>query len=219
MMVLLWLYKNTKTEIKIVITSLTVLFMLPALAVVVLASSGVSLVGEALAAINPVTHLVELFDPNGNKIGELELTTNWPSTGYVSDEFGTHEGWRHGIGLGPHTGIDIANEYGYYGEPITPFMVGTIAYTDNVDDSSCGKHVKLNHEFNITSVYCHMNSAVEIAPGTEVKPGDVIGYMGSTGTSTGAHVHLTTRVYGIAVDPRTFLVGEPEGSTIVSPTF
>ena len=219
MTVLVWLWRNTKTEVRIVLSTLAVLIFLPAISVVVLASSGASLVGDALAAINPITHLVEIFDPNGNVIGELEVTTNWPTTGYVSDEFGTHEGWRHGLGLGPHTGIDIANEYGYYGEPITPFMIGTIAYVDNVDDSSCGKHVKLYHKFNITSQYCHMSSAEELAPGTEVKPGDVIGYMGSTGTSTGSHLHLTTRVYGIAVDPRTFLVGEPEGSTVNGPTF
>lgn len=219
MTVLLWLIKNSKTEIKIVLSTLAVLIFLPAIAVVVVAASGVQLVGDALAALNPVTHLVEIFDTEGNVIGEVELTTNWPTTGYVSDEFGTHEGWRHGLGLGPHTGIDVANEFGYFGEPITPFMVGTISYTDNVDDSSCGKHVKLNHEFNITSTYCHMDSAVEIPPGTEVKPGDVIGYMGSTGTSTGSHLHLTVRVYGIAINPRTFLIGEPERSTVNGPTF
>lgn len=98
-------------------------------------------------------------------------------------------------------------------------MTGTIAYVDNIDDSSCGKHVKINHEFNITSTYCHMDSAVEWPVGVEVSPGEVIGFMGSTGASTGSHVHLTTRVYGIAVNPRIFLVGEPEGSTIDSPRF
>lgn len=219
MNILIWLYRHTKTEVKIVLASLAVLILLPAIAVVVVASSGLSVVGDALASVNPVTHLVEVFDPNGNKLGDVELTTNWPTAGIVTDEFGTHDGLRHGLGLGPHTGIDIANEFGYYGEPITPFMAGTVAYVDNVDDSTCGKHVKLNHQFNITSTYCHMDNAVEWPPGTEVEPGDIIGYMGSTGASTGSHLHLTTSVYGIAINPRIFLVGKPEGSTVVSPTF
>ena len=214
-----WLYKNTKTELKIVIASLSVLIFLPAMAVVVVASSAVSIVGDALAAINPITHLVEIFDTEGNVIGEVEVTTNWPSQGYVSDEFGANEKWRGEWGLGPHTGIDIANQFGYTGEPVTPFMVGRVAYVDNVDDSACGKNVKLKHDYNITSIYCHLDSAEEIAPETEVKPGDLIGYMGSTGSSTGPHVHLTIRIYGIAVNPRIFLMGEPEGSTVGLPTF
>ena len=219
MTVLLWLYKHTKSELKIVLASLTVLIFLPAMAVVVVAASGVQLVGDALAALNPVTHLVEIFDTNGNVIGEVELTTNWPSTGYVSDEFGTHGEWRKELGLGVHNGIDVANQFGLVGEPITPFMSGTIAYVDNIDDSSCGKHVKLNHDFNITSTYCHMDSAVDRLQGSEVHPGDIIGYMGDTGTSTGPHVHFIVRIYGIAINPRTFLVGEPEGSTVVTPNF
>lgn len=219
MTVLLWLIKNTKTEIKIVLSTLAVLIFLPAIAVVVVAASGVQLVGDALAALNPVTHLVEIFDTEGNVIGEVELTTNWPTRGYISDEFGSHQQFRHDWGLGAHTGIDIANEYGYYGEPVTPFMVGTVIYTDSIDDSACGIHIKLQHEFNITSTYCHLSEVENIAPQTEVKPRDVIGYMGSTGASTGSHLHLTTAVYGIAINPRTFLVGEPEGSTIDGPTF
>lgn len=207
MKIFLLIIKSSSTELKIILATISVLLILPAFAVIVVASSGAAIVGEALAAVNPVTKLIELFDTNGNKTAEIELSVNWPAKGYVTDEFGTHAQFRKNLGLGPHSGIDIGN---VVGTPVTPFMTGTIAWVDNVDDSACGKAVKLNHSHNITSTYCHMDSAVEFAPGTEVEPGVVIGYIGNTGESTGPHLHFVTRVYGILVNPRTFMVGEPE---------
>lgn len=204
--VLAWLYRNSKFEIKVVLITLFILISLPIVSVVVVASSGVQAVGDALAYVNPVTRLVELFDTEGNKVAEIELTTNWPTTGYVTDEFGSRQQWRLDWGLGAHTGIDISNAIN---TPITPFMDGEIVYIDNIDDSACGKGVKVRHDHNITSLYCHMNSAVELTEGTPVKPGDVIGYMGSTGSSTGYHLHFSTYVYGILINPRTFMEGEP----------
>ena len=207
MVIFLWIIKSTSTELKIVLATLSILLILPAFAVVVVASSSIGLVGNALAAVNPVTKLVELFDPDGNKTAEIELSVNWPVSGYVTDEFGTHAEFRENLDLGPHTGIDIGN---VTGTPITPFMEGTVAWTDNIDDSACGKAVKINHDHKITSIYCHLDSAaVDLPPGTPVKPGDAIGYLGNTGTSTGPHVHLGIRVYGILVNPRVFMVGEP----------
>ena len=216
MTIAIWLFKNSKFEIKAILITLFVLITLPMVSVVVVASSGIQLVGDALAYVNPVTKLVELFDTEGNKVAEIELTTNWPATGYVSDEFGSTQQWRLDWGLGMHTGIDIANEVG---TPITPFMDGSIVYVDNVDDSACGKGVKVRHDHNITSLYCHMSYAEELPEDTPVKPGDVIGYMGSTGASTGPHLHFSTYVYGILVNPRTFMAGEPLTGVNIVPVF
>ena len=213
-----WFIKSSKTELKIVLASLVILILLPAFAVVVVASSGVQLVGDALAAVNPVTKLVEIFNPDGDKIAELELSSTWPTRGYVSDEFGSWDQFRKDLGLGPHSGTDIANEHGQIGEPVTTFMTGKIVYVDNDKAGDCGKSVKVEHDFNIASLYCHLDSAIELTPGTPVVPGDLIGYMGSTGTSTGAHLHLSIYVYGVLVNPRTFLTGEPKG-TYETPTF
>lgn len=204
---LFWLYRSSKTEIKIVLATLAVLILLPVFSVVVAASSGAGVVGDALALLNPVTRVVELFDTNGNKVGDVELSVNWPVNGTVTDEFGTQETWRKLLGLGAHSGIDISNEFD---TPITPFMVGTISGVDNIDDSACGKSITIQHKHNISSFYCHLNSAVEFPIGTEVKPGDIIGLMGSTGTSTGSHLHFGTTVYGVLINPRTFMVGEPQ---------
>ena len=186
------MYKKTRLEVKIVLVSLAVLILLPAVGVVVLASSATTVVSDTLAAINPVTKLVEIFDPNGHKIGEVALTTNWPTHGVITDEFGSFQSWRKARGLGPHS-----------------FMKGTVVYVDSVNDSSCGKNVKLSHGHNITSLYCHMSSVTNFPVGKEINPGDVIGLMGTTGNSTGNHLHLTVSVYGVNVNPRTFLSGEP----------
>lgn len=208
---LVWLYRKTKTELKIVLLTIAILIILPAVAVVVVAASGVSLVGQALAAVNPITHLVEIFDADGNKVHELELSTVWPTTGYVSDEFGTRDQTRVRLGLGAHTGIDIANERKETGTPVTPFMVGKVLRVDDIDNSSCGINILIDHGNGITSLYCHL-LATATSPQADVKPGDIIAYMGSTGTSTGPHLHFQTMVFGIPVNPRTFMVGEPKGT-------
>lgn len=214
--VALKIMRSVSTEVKIVFVTLAVLLLLPTFAVVVFAASGASLIGDAVAYLNPVTRLVELFDPNGNKIGEVEVTTNWPVRGYVTDEFGTSEDWRRKLGLGVHSGIDIANSIG---EPVTPFLKGKIIYNDDSDDNACGKSVKIQHDYNITSTYCHLDSTAQIPPTTDVEPGMIIGYLGNTGTSTGPHLHLTIRVYGILVNPRTFLSGNPESPDYNAPAF
>ncbi|NBX98329.1 M23 family metallopeptidase [bacterium] len=213
-----WFVRSSKTELKIVLISLAILILLPAFAVVAVASSGVQLVGDALAAVNPVTKLVEIFNPDGKKVAEVSLSTTWPTRGYVSDEFGAWEQFRQDMGFGPHTGIDIANEHGVVGEPVTTFMAGKIVFVDNDPAGDCGKSVKIEHDYNITSLYCHLDSAIELAPGTPVVPGDLIGYMGQTGAATGPHLHLSIYVYGVLVNPRTFLTGEPQG-TYATPTF
>ena len=71
-----WIMKSLKTEIKIVLATLVVFIFLPAISVVVVAASGIQLVGDALASLNPVTHLIEIFDTKGNKIGDVSVTTN-----------------------------------------------------------------------------------------------------------------------------------------------
>ncbi len=214
-----WIMRSLKTEVKIVLAALVMLIFLPAISVVVVAASGIEMVGNALASLNPITHFVEIFDTNGNKIGDVALTTTWPTNGYVSDEFGTLDLFRREMGFGRHNGIDIANRSGVIGEPVTPFMSGYVLRVDQIDDNSCGINIKLRHEYNITSTYCHLSQVVSIPIDTPVSPGDIIGYMGSTGASTGPHLHLTIAIYDIPVNPRIFLVGEPEASSVTIPTF
>jgi murein DD-endopeptidase MepM/ murein hydrolase activator NlpD len=207
----LWLIKRAKKELLIVLGILGVITFLPILTVAVIAATGVSAASNALAAVNPVTKLVEIFDSKGNKVQELTLSTTWPATGYVSDEFGTRQAFRSNLGLGSHTGIDIANEQGKVGTPVTTFMTGDVIRVDDIDNDACGINVKINHDNGITSLYCHLLST-NVTEMQSVSPGDIIGYMGSSGTSTGAHVHFQINVNSIPVNPRTFMVGEPQGT-------
>ena len=209
---LYWIFRRRNIELKIALTTLAILVFLPAISLVVVASSGLAIVGQALAAVNPVTHLVDIFDPNGHKVREVTLSTVWPVDGYVSDEFGTFEKFRFEAGLGIHTGIDIANERNQGGAPVTPFMDGKVILSHDTDDNTCGKYVKLDHGDGITSLYCHMSATAGLAKDTVVKPGDVIGYVGTTGASTGNHLHFQIMIYGITINPRIFMVGEPRST-------
>lgn len=206
-----WLVKALRVELRIVLAALLLLIFLPALTVVVVAASGLQAVSGTLASFNPVTHQVEIFDTNGNKVADIALTTTWPARGFVSDEFGTFGLFRREMGLGRHNGIDIA---GAVGEPVTPFMAGHVLQVVATDNNSCGLYVKLRHAHNITSTYCHLSRVENLAVGTPVQPGDIIGYMGSTGASTGPHLHFMIALFDIPVNPRIFMVGEPERASV-----
>jgi len=192
-----------KTEVKIVLIALSVIVLMPIFAVLAVADTGLSVISSALAAINPVTHLVEIHDPTGQVVAQLQATTAWPVRGSVTLEFGQPDPpyQKH------HTGIDIAKSTG---EPITPFMAGKVTKVDTDPDNSSGygKYVVVDHGNSITSLYGHM-SEIKVADKQDVKPGDVLGLEGATGHVTGVHVHFEIRVYGLPVDPRTFMVGDP----------
>lgn len=220
MMILKWIISKKHYELKIVFATLFILLMVPIIAVVMVVTTPIAAVGAALAAINPITHVVEIFNPNGDKVEEIELSTNWPTRGYTTDEFGEYGQYRLDNHLGAHTGLDIANEHGLIGEPVTTFTGGKVIKVNPTDNGTCGIYVRVQHAFNVTSLYCHLSAAIATDKQT-VKPGDVIGRMGSTGASTGSHLHFQIAVYGIPVNPRTFMIGNPQKGTIKSvlPTF
>ncbi len=206
MIFLRWLISRKHYELKIVLTTLSVLILLPLISVVVFASAGISLIGSALANLNPVTHLVEIFDPNGHKVADIELSTVWPVAGHISLEFGQPDPPYQAH----HTGIDIANPHFRIGDPVTPFAAGKVLLVEERPDnpSGFGEYVLLDNGNHITSLYGHLSETL-VVKDQDVKPGDVIGLEGSTGHSTGPHVHFQIMVYGIPVNPRTFMVGNP----------
>lgn len=193
-----------KKEAYIVFGTLAFLILLPMIAVVVIANAGVAAVSQALVALNPVTHLVEIFDSKGNKIGERKLETVWPAKGVITDTFGNFDTFRQNFGYGAHTGIDIAANAG---TPISSFTEGKVNMVTPFVRDACGLGVKVDHGGGVESLYCHM-SKTNATVGQSIKPGDVIGYVGTTGASTGNHVHFEVKVHGIPVNPRTFMAGE-----------
>ncbi|MCQ2441425.1 MAG: peptidoglycan DD-metalloendopeptidase family protein [Clostridia bacterium] len=119
-----------------------------------------------------------------------------------------------------HRGIDISSG-GIYGKPIVAIADGVVESTYNScphqsKESRCscgsgwGNHVKMDHGVYkgsvMRAVYAHMSS-VAVSPGQRVKQGQVIGYVGTTGDSTGYHLHLSIIINGSYVDPAPYFFG------------
>jgi murein DD-endopeptidase MepM/ murein hydrolase activator NlpD len=94
-----------------------------------------------------------------------------------------------------HKGVDLA---GPTGTPVHATADGTVARADWF--SSYGLYVQLEHGGNLQTRYGHM-SRLNVAAGQQVHKGDVIGYIGTTGRSTGPHLHYEVRIAGEAVNP------------------
>ena len=197
----IWSFRR---ELKFVFFAFLITLLIPILAVILVANVGLSFVSDKLVTLNPQTNTIEIHDPKtGNVIKDLKITAVWPVHGVVTLEFGASD-FPYQVF---HTGIDIANPQGKIGDPITPFMEGTVIFAGE-SPIGLGKHVIIDHGDNITSFYGHM-SAIYAVKGQKVKPGDVIGLEGESGWATGPHVHFQIGVFGIPVNPRTFLQGNP----------
>ena len=100
-----------------------------------------------------------------------------------------------------HKGVDLA---GPVGTPVHATADGTIGRADWF--SSYGLYVAIEHGGNLETRYGHM-SRLNVAAGQRVRKGDVIGFIGSTGRSTGPHLHYEVRVAGAAVNPIPYMHG------------
>ncbi len=111
-----------------------------------------------------------------------------------------------------HTGLDIS-EIGINGREVMAVLPGVISKVSN--NSGYGNFVIINHG-DFATVYGHLEGYIRnLEEGLEVEAGDVIGYVGSTGRSTGPHVHLEFDVDGVKVDPKIFMdiiIGSEKGN-------
>jgi murein DD-endopeptidase MepM/ murein hydrolase activator NlpD len=98
-----------------------------------------------------------------------------------------------------HKGIDLR---GPVGTPIYATADGIVGRAQWV--RGYGKYVELEHGNAIETRYAHM-SALNVYPGQRVRKGEILGFMGSTGYSTGSHLHYEVRIGGEAVNPTSFL--------------
>ncbi|MBU1000616.1 M23 family metallopeptidase [Patescibacteria group bacterium] len=175
--------------------------LMPIIGVIVLTQTGLGLVSERLVSLNEATNEVLILNPvDGSVYKTIRGEFFWPVNGITTLEFGELSLYQLF-----HTGIDIANPEGKRGDLITPFMPGTVIYSGQIS-WGFGKHVIVDHGNNISSIYAHLDS-IWVDVGQEVSPGDIIGTEGSTGWSTGPHLHFQINVFGIPVNPRVFLGG------------
>lgn len=193
----LWSYRK---ELKVVISAFLLILLLPIIAVIILTQTGINIVSDKLISVDSVTNRVEIHDPtSGVIITTISSPMIWPVKGVITLEFGKSD-LPYEI---MHTGIDIANPQGKIGDNISPFMDGTVIYAGETA-IGYGKHIIIDHGNNVTSLYGHLDKVL-VYKGEKVTINDVIGKMGSTGWSTGPHVHFQIKVFGIPVNPRVFL--------------
>ena len=117
-----------------------------------------------------------------------------PREGKISTKFGLRR-IINGVAKNPHSGVDVAAEEG---QEVKAPNNATVAMVDNQFFS--GNSVILDHGQGIYTMFFHL-SKVLVEEGQQVKKGDVIALVGSTGRSTGAHLHWGVRVQGARVDP------------------
>lgn len=121
----------------------------------------------------------------------------WPIGGVVTSEYGPRWGSFH-------PGIDIA---GPDGAPIAAARKGVVIYAA-FNDGGYGNYVIIDHQDGFVTAYAHQ-SRLAVRQGQSVSQGQVIGYEGSTGFSTGPHLHFEVRLNGSAQDPRNYVSGDP----------
>ncbi len=119
-----------------------------------------------------------------------------PTTGYrITGTYGAGGMWSSG-----HSGLDFATATG---TPVVAVKGGTVL--DVKSGGNCGRQVRIELSDGTQTLYCHL-SAQSVRTGQQVSTGDVIGKVGSTGRSTGPHLHLQVEIGGSTVDPRRWLI-------------
>ena len=126
----------------------------------------------------------------------------WPTISKrITSKFGTRR--YQGI-YEPHLAIDIgAQKQGVWGDPLWAAESGTVTVASTGWNGGYGNVVYIDHGKGYTTRYAHMQKVI-VRAGQKVERGQVIGLMGSTGRSDGAHVHFEVRYQGKPVDPLQF---------------
>ena len=114
----------------------------------------------------------------------------WPASGMITQRYSFY-----------HKAIDIANRSG---GSILAADSGTVIGAGWLDNSGYGNRVIIDHGNGYVTLYGHLRS-IQVSQGQTVNRGDIIGQMGSTGRSTGTHLHFEIRQGGVLLNPQNFL--------------
>lgn len=163
--------------------------------------------GDLLSSLDA---LQAQFDHSGNQLTVLEallfdqtideksMPAGMPAPGYISSTYGTRND-PFGRGRAHHKGIDIDSNMG---DPVTAAAAGVVSFSGV--KGGYGNVVEVDHGNGYTTLYAH-NSALLVRAGDVVLDGQQIAKVGSTGRSTGSHLHFEVKLNGAQVDPRQFL--------------
>jgi murein DD-endopeptidase MepM/ murein hydrolase activator NlpD len=122
----------------------------------------------------------------------------WPVDGQISASFGERIDPFNGEGAF-HSGVDIRSAYG---TPVVAPADGTVTFTDML--GGYGRLIMIDHGNGISTRYGHL-SGFAVTEGQQVHRGDVIGYVGTSGRSTGPHLHYEVRINDTPVNPYKYL--------------
>lgn len=125
-------------------------------------------------------------------LGKSDAGFIWPINGSITSYYGSRWG-------GMHTGIDIDCNTG---DPLVASKAGRVIMSSSY--SGYGNTIVIDHGGGYSTLYGHLNG-YNSSSGQDVAQGAVIGYCGSTGNSTGSHLHFEVRVNGSPVDPLDYL--------------
>ncbi len=164
-----------------------------------------SMVSLMQSSVGPLNSIGKLLSTRADFV--QRAPTLWPlkgGVGYVTTGFVwtihpfTHVGYFH-------TGIDIAWAQG---TPVLAAADGKIIESGR--DDELGNYIIIQHNYGFTTRYGHMSAFAGKHKGDRVSRGDVIGYVGSTGLSTGPHLHYEVRLGSNYVNPVDFLIVPPD---------
>jgi murein DD-endopeptidase MepM/ murein hydrolase activator NlpD len=122
----------------------------------------------------------------------------WPTSGTVNSEYGMRVHPQFNTKL-MHTGIDIAAPIG---TPVISVAAGEVLFAGW--QRGYGQVIIIDHGGNLITIYGHL-SRMDVRDGQDITAGQVIGGVGSTGISTGSHLHFEVRINGDAKNPRNYL--------------
>ena len=151
-----------------------------------------------------VTEEEESFQELIEAIRAIELRWSgtpsiWPVKGWVTSSFGPRISPFTGRRV-MHNGLDIA------ARKMTPVVVSAHGTVYKVGfDNELGRGIFIRHGHGKTTIYGHLDKQV-VSLGQEVKRGDLIGYVGNTGKTTGPHLHYEVRVNNVPVDPMRYIL-------------
>jgi murein DD-endopeptidase MepM/ murein hydrolase activator NlpD len=158
---------------------------------------------------NRIAELIRRRSAQGRIPSVYNGSLRWPMGGTVTQNFGcTGFGWEPRVGRCAHfhRGIDIVARYG---APVRASGAGTVVYVgwNYADGYDPAWIVVIAHSSSLTTWYAHLRSVrpAGIRSGAKVRAGQIIGYEGNTGHSTGAHLHWAVMYKGSFVNPRLFL--------------
>ncbi len=130
---------------------------------------------------------------------EAAIPAGFPTLGRITSRFGTRASPRNGR-IEKHTGWDIATNLGADVRVTAPGVVETAGWSS----LGYGLHIVVNHGYGYKTLYGHL-SKLNVKAGRQVSSTDLIGLVGSTGNSTGPHLHYEVRVGNTPINPSSFL--------------